>query len=61
MGIDLRYFILSLAIGIFYVYISQETNIVLLYPTPENEDTTQYRKSGQCHSYKLQEVECPAT
>jgi hypothetical protein len=60
MGIDLRYFIVSLAIGIFYVYLTHDPHAIILYPTPENEHTTQYRKSGECHSYKLEEIKCPS-
>ena len=61
MWIDLRYFIISLAIGLFYIYISDTQNkVIVIYPTPDNKDEYQYRdNTGSCFSYDLNEVKCP--
>jgi len=59
MKLEIRYFILSLALGLFFVYLSDETPILVVYPTPDNVDRFQYqKKSGDCFSYDLQEVKC---
>jgi hypothetical protein len=60
MKIDKRYFIVSLALGLFYVYLSDDPPTIVVYPTPDNIDKFQYKKpSGSCFSYDLQEVTCP--
>jgi len=61
MGIDIRYFLISLAIGLFYIYISDDyKKILIIYPTPDNKEDYQYRdKTGSCFSYDLDEVKCP--
>jgi len=60
MKLDIRYFIVSLALGLFYVYLSDDTPVIAIYPTPDNLGHFQYqKKSGSCFSYHLQEVTCP--
>lgn len=60
MRLDIRYFIVSLALGLFYVYLSEDKPILVVYPTPDNLDRVQYQKSsGDCFSYDLKEVTCP--
>jgi len=59
--IDIKYFIISLAIGLFYIYISDEhKKVIILYPTPDNKDEYQYKdKTDSCFTYDLNEVPCP--
>jgi hypothetical protein len=60
MNLDIRYFIVSLALGLFYVYLSEDKPILVVYPTPDNLNRLQYQKSsGDCFSYDLKEVTCP--
>jgi hypothetical protein len=61
MCIDIRYFLISLAIGLFYIYISDDyKKVIVIYPTPDNTDQYQFRdKTGSCFSYELNEVKCP--
>lgn len=60
MKLDVRYFIVSLALGLFYIYLSDDKPVIVIYPTPDNLDQFQYRKkSGSCFSYDLHEVKCP--
>ena len=58
--IDGYYFIISLCIGIFFVYIlSYQPQIIMRYPTPENEDTLTYKdRNDVCYKYKSEEVKC---
>jgi len=48
--ISVPVFILSLAIGIFVVYISQPpTQVIYVYPNPENEDRVLFKdKADNC-------------
>jgi hypothetical protein len=60
MKLDIRYFLVSLSLGLFYVYLSDDKPILVVYPTPDNLDRVQYQKgSGECFSYDLKEVTCP--
>ena len=59
--INIPVFIISLAIGIFFVYIyTPEMRTIYVYPTPENIHLLQYKDAtGNCFSVKHTEIECP--
>jgi hypothetical protein len=59
--INVPVFIISLAIGLFIVYLSMEDGRkILVYPTPENADVIQYKDSaGNCFQIKQAGVACP--
>mgnify|MGYP006187262589 CR=1 FL=1 len=59
--IDARLFIISLALGLFFVYIYQPTpSIIYVYPTPDNVKNLQYKdKVDNCYSFDAIEVKCP--
>ena len=59
--IDFRIFFISFAIGIFYIYISDDyKKIIVLHPTPDNTEQYQYKdKSNNCFSYEMKETKCP--
>lgn len=59
--ISLPVFIISLAIGLFFVYVlGPETKTVYIYPSPENVDKILFKdQADQCFSLKQEEVECP--
>jgi hypothetical protein len=59
--IDVRIFLITLALGLFYIYITDEyKKIIIIYPTPDNVKTTQYKdKTDNCFTYDLNEVKCP--
>jgi len=59
--IDARFFLLSLVIGLFAVYISMpDLRTIYVYPTPENVSILQYKdKTGTCFSFSQEEVSCP--
>ncbi len=58
--IDFNYFLLSLTIGLFFVYVmGPEQPVILVYPTPENQDKYQYvDKADNCYTFKAKETEC---
>ena len=59
--ISLPIFLGSLAIGLFYIYISDEhKKVIIMYPTPDNKNDYQYKdKTDNCFTYDLNEVSCP--
>lgn len=62
MFINIPAFIVSLAIGILFVYLGNEgeSRQIFVYPSPENVHLLQYRdKAGTCFQYKQTKVSCP--
>lgn len=59
--IDFKLFIISLALGLFFVYIYQpKSTIIYVYPTPENVDKLYFKdKVNNCFNYNMNEVACP--
>ena len=59
--ISIPIFLISFAIGIFFVYVvGTEGQTITIYPTPSNSDVYQYKdKAEQCFEFKPEEVECP--
>ena len=59
--INIPVFIISLAIGIFLVYVGNpRPSVIYVYPTPDNLDQMQYKdRSGTCFGFESHEVTCP--
>jgi hypothetical protein len=58
--INLPVFIISLAIGLFFVYIYQgDKRVIYVYPKPDNVDYIQYKDAaGTCFQAKQETVKC---
>jgi hypothetical protein len=58
--ISLPIFIVSLAIGLLFVYAyGADIKTVYIYPTPENIQSILYKDSADnCYSYQAKEVTC---
>jgi hypothetical protein len=54
-------FLVSLAIGLFCVYVlGPEKKAIYVYPTPDNYRTVQYKDNiDQCFTYQAKQVDCP--
>ena len=59
--INIPVFIISLAIGLFFVYIYQaEKKVLYVYPKPDNVDFIQYKDDiGTCFQAKQEQIKCP--
>jgi hypothetical protein len=60
--ISLPVFLISFAIGLFFVYIyGAENKIIYVYPSPENIDDFLLKDNADnCFYFDQQEVDCPA-
>ena len=58
--INLPYFIVALAIGLFLNYITNpESKVIYVYPTPENVGDLQFKdKADNCYQFKSTKVKC---
>jgi hypothetical protein len=59
--INIPVFIISFAIGVFFVYVFvPDARTILVYPTPENVGLLQYKDiTGNCFQVKEKLVACP--
>jgi hypothetical protein len=59
--ISLSAFLISFAIGLFFIYIiGPEIKTIYVYPSPNNYLKTQYKDiSNQCFMFKPIETKCP--
>jgi hypothetical protein len=59
--ISISVFLISLCIGIFFVYIfGSDRKIIYVYPTPENVNKILYKdKADNCFQLDSKEVKCP--
>lgn len=60
--INILAFILSFAIGVFFVYTTMpDQQTIMVYPTPDNIDHIQYKdKADNCFSFKQTKEKCPS-
>ena len=59
--IDFRVFIISLGLGLLFVYIYQpKSTTIYVYPTPDNINNIQYRdKANTCYKFESTQIKCP--
>jgi hypothetical protein len=60
--ISIKVFLISLALGLLFVYLSSPTpTIIYVYPTPDNVGRIDYKdKASNCFKFKANEVKCPS-
>jgi hypothetical protein len=59
--LSLKVFLISLAIGLLFVYLSNpEPTVIYVYPTPDNVNQITYKdKASNCFKFNAMEVTCP--
>ena len=59
--INIYAFLISLAIGLFFVYIlTPPKKVLYVYPTKFNQEYLQFRdKAHNCFNFKMNNVQCP--
>ncbi len=60
ININFPTFIIALALGLFFTYITQpQDKIVYVYPTPNNIDKLLFKDlADTCYQFKSEEVDC---
>lgn len=61
--INIKVFLISLAIGTFAVYTMNDSDKrkIMVYPTPDNIDQIQYKdQADTCFHFKQTQIDCPA-
>jgi len=60
-SISLPIFLISFAIGLFFVYIlGPDIKVIHVYPTPENVNSILFKdKADNCFQFKQVNVDCP--
>jgi hypothetical protein len=58
---SLPLFLISLAMGLLFVYLSEPTpTVIYVYPTPDNVNEIEYKdRVGNCYTFQANEVNCP--
>lgn len=58
--LSLPYFIISLAVGLLFVYLSSpKPTVIFVYPTPDNIETIEYKdKADTCFKFDASQVAC---
>lgn len=59
--INIKVFLISLALGLLFVYLSTpDPTVIYVYPTPDNVDKINYKdKADNCFKFESAEVACP--
>tara|TARA_A100001015_G_scaffold320715_2_gene448162 strand:- start:469 stop:699 length:231 start_codon:yes stop_codon:yes gene_type:complete len=59
--LNIKILLISLIIGLIFIYIKDEKKIITIYPTISNKDKIQYKDiRGNCFEYDFKSVKCPS-
>jgi hypothetical protein len=59
--INFKFFLISLLIGLLFMYLDDGKRKINVYPTPSNINKIEYKdKAENCYEYELENVKCPS-
>ena len=59
--INIKVFLVSLFIGLIFMFFDNNKKKITVFPTPSNVDDVVFQDSADnCFEYKLEEVKCPS-
>lgn len=59
--INLKVFLISLFIGLVFIWFDNEKKKITVYPTPSNIDNILYKdKADNCFKYTMEKITCPS-
>ena len=59
--INIKIFLISLFVGLIFMYFDNEKKKISVYPTPSNINSVQYKnKADNCFEYSMEKVKCPS-
>tara|TARA_B100000214_G_C23538998_1_gene433077 strand:- start:184 stop:420 length:237 start_codon:yes stop_codon:yes gene_type:complete len=59
--INVKVFLISLFIGLVFIYLNDNKKKINVYPTPSNIGKVEYKDvADNCFEYEMQEVTCPS-
>jgi|TARA_X000000950_G_scaffold289533_1_gene415003 hypothetical protein len=58
--INIKFFLISLAVGLLYVYVmGAPKKVIVVYPTPDSHDAQYVDAADNCYMFNAEEVKCP--
>jgi len=59
--INLKVFLISLFVGLLFMYLNDDKSKINVYPTPSNIHKVEYKdKAENCFEYTMEQIECPS-
>ena len=60
--INIKVFLISLLIGLVFIYFNNDKENITVYPTPSNINSMQFKdKADNCFQYSMEKVKCPSS
>ena len=60
--LNLKVFLISLLIGLIFIYFNDDRKKISVYPTPSNINSVQFKdKADNCFEYTMEKVNCPSS
>jgi len=60
--LNLKVFLISLLIGLIFIYFNDDRKKISVYPTPSNINSLQFKdKADNCFEYTMEKVNCPSS
>lgn len=58
--INLKVFLISLFLGLIFIYLNDDKKKINVYPTPSNIEEIEYKdNANNCFEYIMENIDCP--